>query len=91
MQDNWRLSDKVRLTAGVRYDLDTFIHPTVSPRVALLYSVRPEHTLRGAISVAYRPPPLSLRRTKERQRPCRCQAPLHLPRRATPFIGSFYT
>lgn len=58
LQDEWKATPSVTLVGGFRYDLDTFIHPTVSPRLALLYSPIPGHTFRGAISVAYRPPTL---------------------------------
>lgn len=58
IQDEWRFTDRFAATAGVRYDLDSFINPTISPRLALRYTVAPEHTLRATISVAYRPPTL---------------------------------
>lgn len=54
----WRATKALTLVAGVRYDLDTFINPTVSPRVALLYTPFPDHTIRLSGSVAYRPPTL---------------------------------
>jgi iron complex outermembrane receptor protein len=37
----WRATQALTAIAGVRYDLDTFINPTVSPRVALLYNLAP--------------------------------------------------
>jgi iron complex outermembrane receptor protein len=43
-QDEWSVVKPVTLIAGLRYDLDTFINPTVSPRIALLYSPSPDHT-----------------------------------------------
>ncbi len=54
----WRATKALTLVAGLRYDLDTFINPTVSPRVALLYNLAPDHTIRLSGSVAYRPPTL---------------------------------
>ena len=57
-QDEWNFVGPLTLIAGVRYDLDTFINPTVSPRVSLLYSPSPNHTFRISGSVAYRPPTL---------------------------------
>jgi iron complex outermembrane recepter protein len=57
-QDEWNLADPFTVIAGLRYDLDTFINPTLSPRVALLYSPSPDHTFRLSGSVAYRPPTL---------------------------------
>jgi iron complex outermembrane receptor protein len=59
IQDEWQLVEKLRLVGGVRYDLDTFIHPTVSPRFSLIYQVTPEHTFRLGASVGYRPPTLA--------------------------------
>jgi iron complex outermembrane recepter protein len=58
LQDEWRVTESLTLVAGARYDLSTFINPTVSPRVALIYQVSPEHTFRVSGSVAYRPPTL---------------------------------
>jgi iron complex outermembrane recepter protein len=37
LQDEWKASRHVTFIAGARYDLDTFINPTLSPRFALLY------------------------------------------------------
>ena len=58
VQGEWRLAAPLTLVTGVRYDLSTFINPTISPRVALVYHIVPEHTLRASLSVAYRPPTL---------------------------------
>jgi iron complex outermembrane recepter protein len=58
LQDEWRATQSLILVAGLRYDLDSFINPTMSPRVALIYQVSPEHTFRVSGSVAYRPPTL---------------------------------
>jgi outer membrane receptor protein involved in Fe transport len=59
VQDEWKATQTLSLVAGARYDLDTFIHATVSPRIALLYRPAPDHTFRLGISVAYRPPTLT--------------------------------
>ncbi|MDH4153830.1 MAG: TonB-dependent receptor [Nitrospira sp.] len=58
LQDEWGFADRFSVTAGVRYDLNSFINPTISPRVALLYTIAPDHTLRATVSMAYRPPTL---------------------------------
>lgn len=58
LQDDWNLTQSLTAVAGVRYDLDTFIHATISPRFTLLYTPVPGHTFRMGISVAYRPPTL---------------------------------
>jgi outer membrane receptor for ferrienterochelin and colicin len=58
LQDEWKVTHSLTAAAGVRYDLDTFIHATISPRFSLLYTPVPDHTFRMGISVAYRPPTL---------------------------------
>jgi iron complex outermembrane recepter protein len=58
LQDEWRLFKTLTLTAGVRMDMHSDIHPTYSPRVALIYAPHPNHLFRLSSSVAYRPPTL---------------------------------
>jgi len=59
MQDEWKATQTLTLVAGARYDLETTIHATISPRVALLYRPAQDHTFRLGFSVAYRPPTLN--------------------------------
>lgn len=56
VQDEWRITNKTILSVGARYDLDTFIHPTISPRVSLLQRISEDHVFHVSGSVAYRPP-----------------------------------
>ena len=56
VQGEWLLAPSLTLVTGARYDLNTFINPTISPRIALVYHIAPEHTLRADLSVSYRPP-----------------------------------
>ncbi len=56
VQNEWKAAAPFTVMAGVRYDLDTFISPTVSPRVTFLYTPSSDHTFRASGSVAYRPP-----------------------------------
>lgn len=58
LQDAWTLWPSLTLNAGARMDLHSGIHPTYSPRVALIYEPITNHTLRISGSVAYRPPTL---------------------------------
>ncbi|MBH0186961.1 MAG: TonB-dependent receptor [Nitrospira sp.] len=58
MQDAWTLWPSLTLNAGVRMDLHSDIHPTYSPRVALIYEPITNHTFRISSSMAYRPPTL---------------------------------
>ncbi len=55
-QGDWQVLPYLELSAGLRYDLDTFITPTLSPRGALVYHLNPNHALRLSGSAAYRPP-----------------------------------
>lgn len=55
-QGDWQVWPTLELSASLRYDLDTFIAPTLSPRGAIVYHLNSNHTLRLSASVAYRPP-----------------------------------
>jgi iron complex outermembrane receptor protein len=57
-QEEWRPLRQILFTAGVRMDLHSDIHPTYSPRVAMIYMPHPDHSIRLSGSVAYRPPTL---------------------------------
>jgi len=56
LQDEWTATPSLSLVVGARYDLNTFVNPMISPRVALLYKATPDHVFRLSGSVAYRPP-----------------------------------
>ena len=56
LQDDWKVNRTVSIVTGLRYDLDTFINPTWSPRIALLFAPSANHSFRASGSVAYRPP-----------------------------------
>ncbi|MEK9139885.1 MAG: TonB-dependent receptor [Nitrospirota bacterium] len=58
VQQEWTPIRPVTFVAGVRYDLNTFIHATVSPRLAVLLRPADDHTIRISFSVGYRPPTL---------------------------------
>ena len=58
LQEEWRATGHLTVVAGARYDLDTFINPTISPRVTILYTPIRDHTFHASTSVAYRPPTL---------------------------------
>jgi iron complex outermembrane receptor protein len=58
VQGEWKPSPMFQAVGGVRYDLDTFINPTISPRGSLLFSPFLDHTFRATVSVGYRPPTL---------------------------------
>jgi iron complex outermembrane recepter protein len=58
LQDDWRLAESLTFNAGFRLDLHNELNPTYSPRVALIYSLTPNHTFRLSGSLAYRSPTL---------------------------------
>jgi len=58
VQGEWKPSRMFQLVGGARYDLDTFINPTISPRGSVLFTPVPDHTIRATIAVGYRPPTL---------------------------------
>lgn len=55
-QGDWQVLPSLEISAGLRYDLDTFDAPTISPRGAMIYHVNANHAFRISGSVAYRPP-----------------------------------
>jgi len=57
-QDEWRLTEALRIVAGLRYDLHSEISNTFSPRLAVIYQLAPDHSIRSALSLGYRPPTL---------------------------------
>lgn len=58
VQSEWRVTQRMSVVAGGRYDMNTFINPTLSPRLAVIYQLSPNHSFRVSASVAYRPPTL---------------------------------
>ena len=58
VQGEWKPFQTFTVIAGARYDLQTFINPTISPRVAFIYQPAQDHTFRVSASQAYRPPTL---------------------------------
>ena len=56
LQQEIRLPDNWQIVAGVRYDIDTFINPTLSPRISLIWAPVPGHSLLASYSIGYRPP-----------------------------------
>jgi outer membrane receptor for ferrienterochelin and colicin len=55
-QGDWMIHPSLEVSTGLRYDLDTFDAPALSPRGAVIYHVNPNHAFRLSSSVAYRPP-----------------------------------
>ena len=53
---NWQMLPSLEVDMGIRYDLDTFVAPALSPRGALIYHMNDTHTFRLSGSVASRSP-----------------------------------
>lgn len=55
-QGDWQVLPSLEVSAGLRYDMDSFIGPHLSPRGAVIYHLHANHVLRFSGSMAYRPP-----------------------------------
>jgi len=56
LQDEWRATSNLTTVTGFRFDMDTFINPTYSPRFSLIYKPIKDHTIRTSIGIAFRSP-----------------------------------
>ncbi len=63
LQEEWKATQKLTFTAGIRMDLDTFINPTYSPRLAIIFKPVKDHSFRVSGSLGYRPPTITETRT----------------------------
>ncbi|MFO0766803.1 MAG: TonB-dependent receptor [Nitrospiraceae bacterium] len=64
LQDEWNLARSLTMIAGVRYDLDSFIHPTGQSPHRTVYNISRQHWWISGASVAHRPPTSSLVRQR---------------------------
>ncbi len=71
MQDQMTLSDRLTLTAGLRYDYynikGTFMEGNVNPKIAAVYQVTTKISVRSLLARAFRNPSISERYTKFEQ------------------------
>jgi len=56
IQDEWKIFPTLTAVGGLRFDMDTFINPTYSPRFSLVFKPLPNHTFRTGYAVAFRSP-----------------------------------
>ncbi|MDR4465888.1 MAG: TonB-dependent receptor [Nitrospira sp.] len=56
IQGEWKPTALFQIVGGARYELNTFINPTISPRGSLLFTPIQGHTFRATAAVGYRPP-----------------------------------
>jgi outer membrane receptor for ferrienterochelin and colicins len=55
-EDNWRLTDRLTATLGVRYDDHNIFGDQVSPRGYLVFSATDNWTFKGGVSTGYKAP-----------------------------------
>lgn len=55
-QDEWRLTDTLSVTAGLRYDYNHWIGSRLSPRGALIWQATPQATFKALYGRAHRSP-----------------------------------
>ncbi|WP_421730153.1 TonB-dependent receptor domain-containing protein [Brevundimonas sp.] len=58
VEDEWRFTDTLALTLGVRYDDHSDFGDQVSPRAYLVWNATPAWTLKGGMSAGYKTPRL---------------------------------
>lgn len=56
LQDEWRITDTLSATAGLRYDFNTWINSRLSPRGALIWQATPKTTFKALYGRAHRSP-----------------------------------
>jgi outer membrane receptor for ferrienterochelin and colicins len=56
LEDEWRLTDKLILTGGVRLDDHEIFGREVSPRAYVVYNLNDEWTVKGGVSKGYKAP-----------------------------------
>jgi len=56
LQDEYRPSDKLSITAGIRYDHYSDVGSNLSPRLAAVYNFNQQHLFKAQYAQAFRPP-----------------------------------
>ncbi len=56
LQDMWKMSSRLELTTGARYDFYNDIENTLSPRIAAVYRFNDYHVIKAQYARAFRPP-----------------------------------
>ena len=63
IQNEWKINPRLTAVGGLRFDMDTFINPTYSPRISLIFQPIINHTFRAGVAVAFRSPTIFEERT----------------------------
>ncbi|HNP30910.1 TonB-dependent receptor [Nitrospira sp. MA-1] len=56
VQEEWEPISMLTAVAGLRFDMDTYINPTYSPRGSLIFKPSENHAFRLTAAIAYRAP-----------------------------------
>ncbi|MGP0592633.1 TonB-dependent receptor plug domain-containing protein [Nitrospira sp. T9] len=56
VQEEWKPISMLTAVAGLRFDMDTYINPTYSPRGSLIFKPSENHSFRLTAAIAYRAP-----------------------------------
>jgi iron complex outermembrane receptor protein len=56
VQEEWKPHSMFTAVAGLRFDMDTYINPTYSPRGSLIFKPFENHSFRFTAAIAYRAP-----------------------------------
>ena len=56
LEGEWKPTVSLQIVGGARYELNTFINPTISPRGSVIFTPLQNHTLRATVAIGYRPP-----------------------------------
>lgn len=56
LQDEWTISDTIHLTFGLRYDHYSDVGDDLTPRLAGVWTPRPQHIFKAQYARAFRPP-----------------------------------
>lgn len=58
IEDEFKISRALRLTAGLRFDEHPLVHGHISPRISFLFTPNPTHAIRISVTQAFRNPSL---------------------------------
>ena len=64
IQDEWNIFSKLTAVAGLRFDMNSFINPTYSPRISIIFKPIQDHTIRAGFAVAFRSPTIFEEKTR---------------------------
>jgi outer membrane cobalamin receptor len=67
MQDDWKITQKLTVQTGVRFDYNNAYKPVVLPRLSVLYKINPQFTSRLGGGLGYKAPSVFTNDVDERE------------------------